>query len=286
MQSRWTRSLVKITRRVQNGTLLVRVRYYVSSAINLLRQAFDLVVSRPLETVAVISPALLLMGGVGLITASMTPELLVLDPIRPDFKTIGSINLALALLASFALSYALMAILWHRHTLKETSSPLPMSPKVIFGYLWRVVALALIQLLAGLTLVLPLIAAGQGDATSSTGPAMSSMLLTSFLTQFLLVWLSLRLSLILPAAALGRPISIAHSWRSTRAISRSLWGVAAVLALINTTLSASVALVAPNQPGQLLAIELPIYILEGLLIFSVLTTLYAQQIQKVDINAT
>ncbi|KEJ89650.1 hypothetical protein [Sulfitobacter donghicola] len=251
----------------------------MNSTLNLLRHAFGLVTTHPAKTVKVIAPAILMMGGVGLLTAALAPELLAINPSKPDLTSITSVNLALVLLTTFILSYALMAILWHRHTLGPTHAPRPMSAPLILGYLWRVIVLAIIQLVVGLVLVLPLIAAGQEGETAAN-PSTFSMLLTTFLTQLLLVWLSLRLSLILPAAALGRAITMRHSWQRTQSVSRMLWGVAAALAFINTTFAALIALVSPSTPEHMLALELPIYIIEGLLIFSVLTTLYARQIQQ------
>jgi hypothetical protein len=256
----------------------------VNSALNLLRHALGLVTQRPLKTAAVVAPALVLMCGVGLSTAVLAPELLTLDPAHPDLETIKSAELSLALLIAFILSYAMMAILWHRYTLKDSHLPLPMCTQLVFGYLWRVFAIALIQLVAGVALVMPLVALGNIGSGAATNPAMVSMLLTTFVTQLLLMWLSLRLSLILPAAALGRPISLHQSWTATGPISRSLWGVAAALALINTALSALIALFGLTRPSHALALELPIYIIEGLLIFSVLTTLYSRQIQNKEIG--
>lgn len=253
----------------------------MNSALNLLSHALGLVTHRPFKTLAVVAPALVVMCGVGLTTAAFAPELLTLDPANPDLETIKSAELALVLLTTFILSYALMAVLWHRHTLKESHKPLPMSIPLVFGYLWRVFALALIQLAAGIALVIPLIALGKTDAA---GPALTSMMLTTFVTQLLLMWLSLRLSLILPAAAVGRPISISQSWTATEPLSRSLWGVAAALAFINTTLSALIMSFGLTRASHALALELPIYVIEGLLIFSVLTTLYARQIHNNDVT--
>lgn len=252
----------------------------MNSAMNLLRHALGLVTHQPLKTLAVVAPAIVVMCGVGLTTAALAPELLTLDPANPDLETVKSVKLALILLTTFILSYALMAILWHRHTLSESHAPLPMSIPLVFGYLWRVLALALIQLLAGVALVIPLLALGKSGSGEADGPAMISILLTTFVTQLMLMWLSLRLSLILPAAALGRPIAMSQSWKATAPLARSLWGVAAVLALINTTLSALIPFLGLTRPSHALAVELPIYIIEGLLIFSVLTTLYARQIQN------
>lgn len=252
----------------------------MNTALSLLRHAFGLVVEQPLVTLKAVAPALVLMGGVGVITAVTAPELLVLDPARPDLESIQSAKLAVVLLLVFVLSYALMAILWHRHTLSSARKPQPYTAGLIGGYLWRVLALALIQMVAGLALVAPLVIASNTGAAGPSAPSLLSMLLTTFVTQLLLLWLSLRLSLILPAAALGRPISMLLSWRYTLPLSRPLWGVAAVLALINTGLAALTAHLDMSQPAFALALELPIYVIEGLMVFSVLTTLYSRQVQR------
>ncbi len=268
--------LVKRDDNVQKDSVLATNGILVSSALHLLRHALELVTQQPFKTMAVLRPALVMMLAVGLSTAIFAPELLMLDPAKPNLETIKSMELTLLLLATFILSYALMAVLWHRHTLKESHNPRPISTQLVFGYLWRVLALALIQLIAGIVLVTPLITLGK---TSAAGPALISMMLTTFVTQLLLMWLSLRLSLILPAAAVGRPISIMASWRATEPLSRSLWGVASALALVNAMLSTLLMSFEWAHASHALALELPIYIIEGLMIFSVLTTLYARQIQ-------
>ena len=70
-----------------------------------------------------------------------------------------------------------------------------------------------------------------------------------------------------------------HSWNYTRSLAEPLWGVAAVLALFNTVLTAAISHLNLKTPIFLLVFELPVYILEGLLIFSILTTIYARQIK-------
>lgn len=252
----------------------------VNTAASLLRHALGLLTDEPLKTVAVVAPALVLMGGVGVITAASAPELLALDHVQPDLENITSVRLALVLLTTFVLSYALMAILWHRHTLRDNRTPRPLSAGLIFGYLWRVLALAAVQLAAGVVLVIPLLVARESGANPGGAPTLPSMMLTTFITQLLLIWLSLRLSLILPAAALGRPITMAKSWRCTQTLTRPLWGVAAALAVLNTALSSLTTLLDLTRPVHALVLELPLFILEGLMIFSVLTTLYAYLVQK------
>ena len=250
----------------------------MNTALKLLHHAIGLLTRRPFETARVVAPAVVLMGGVGVITALVAPEMLLVNMSNPVIERASISLLPVILLTAFVLSYALMAILWHRHTLSAGLAPEPMTARLLCGYVWCVVILALIQLGVSLILVTPLLLAEQSGGGNA--PSTYSILLTTLVTQLVLLWLSLRLSLILPAAALGRPISLGHSWKRTLGLSRPLWGVAALLALINTALAALVALFGPLSPGHALALELPVYVIEGLLIFSVLTTLYAQLIQK------
>jgi len=256
----------------------------VNTALALLRHAFGLVTREPLKTFSVVAPALALMIGVGVITATAAPELIGLDPANLELKNIKSAKLAIILLCTFILSYALMAILWHRHTLRSEQTPEPVTLGLLFSYIWRVIALSLIQMAAGLVIVIPLIIANNTDIGTTDSPAMHSMLITSFITQSVMLWLSLRLSLILPAAALGRPISMKHSWYFTRDLRRALWGVAAILTLINAGLTGLSTLLDLSQPLVALMLELPIYVIEGLIIFSVLTTLYAKQVQQREMD--
>ena len=250
------------------------------SAFQLLRHAINLLTRRPWQTIKVVAPGLILMLGVTGLTVMLAPDLLTPSATNPQITEWSGGIMQVTLIAAFVLSYALMAVLWHRYTLSGDRAPRPMGPLLMLRYLWRVGLLTLIQLAASLVLVLPLTLSAQASAPDIDGPAMPSILLTTFITQLVLVWLSLRLSLILPAAALGRPITLLKSWQLTTRMTRALWGVATVLALINTVLTAVINLMAPPTPERMLAIELPIYVAEGLLIFSVLTALYAHLIQK------
>lgn len=247
------------------------------TAPTLLKYAFHLLTRSPLKTLEVVTPALVLMGAVGVVAAITAPELLANGPLLGDIDSFRD-GLRIACIGlAFLFSYALMAILWHRHTLSDTRTPRRMSISLLVGYLWRVFALSLIQLAASLAMVVPLVVFSRTPEGADATPALASMMLSTFITQLVLLWLSLRLSLILPAAALGKPIRMAQSWRYTVSIARPLWGVAAVLALSNTLLTGLVTIIDFASPGYRLAIELPVSVLEGLLIFSVLTALYSVQ---------
>ncbi len=245
----------------------------------LLMQATRLLTQDPVKTLVVVGPAALVMVAVCAMTMMLAPELLSVgaNVVAPADLPLNGITALLVM--TFIFSYALMAILWHRHTLGDTHTSQPMSVPLVLGYLWRVLILALIQLFISLVFVVPLILSNQNGGSTADAPSLISILITTFLSQLFLVWLSLRLSLILPAAAIGRPMRMTHSWNYTRPLAGPLWGVAAVLALFNTALTAAITHLGLKTPIFLLMFELPVYILEGLLIFSILTTIYARQIK-------
>lgn len=251
------------------------------TALSLLRHAIGLLTRQPLKTVTVIGPALVLMIGLSLMIALTAPD--ILNTANTD--DINTVPSNWILLAALTFSYSLMAILWHRHTLSTLQAPMPLTVSLVLSYLWRVVMLTAVQLAVSLVMVIPLILSSQNGGPDSTGPALISVILTSFMTHLVLVWLSLRLSLILPAAAIGSPIGMLDSWRYTFTLARPLWGIAALLAVFNTVLMGLVIRYDLTQPHHTLIIELPVYVFEGMLIFSILTTLYARQVHNERLNA-
>jgi hypothetical protein len=249
------------------------------TAIKLLRRAIGLLTHKPIKTLAVVGPALVLIVAVSILIAMVTPELLLIGSPGVDMGRLPFGLEALVMLFAFVLSYSLMAIMWHRYSLGHDNHPKHLSPTLFLGYLWRVGILALIQITVSLAVIVPLVLASH-NAGGGVRPAIPSILIATFVSQLLLIWLSLRLSLILPAAAIGRPIKMKDSWDCTTPIAHPLWGVAAALALLNTIIRALVAFLGLQSPVYIVALELPIYILKGLLVLSILTTLYTSQIQK------
>lgn len=255
------------------------------TARSLLQTAVKLLTRSPRTTLSVVAPALVLMCIISFTTALVAPGLLQRDSKTPDIQTLAGSILPLGLVIGFILSYALMAILWHRHTLQDNKSDKALGLRVVAGYLWRVLALALIQLLASLTMVMPLMILTQTGDSSARPPSVASMMLTSLISQTVILWLLLRLSLILPAAALGTPMPMAESWKHTSQIARALWGVAATLAVISTACTAMTAMLDVSAATRAMVFELPISVIEGLLIFSVLTALYAHLVLKKRLGA-
>jgi hypothetical protein len=99
------------------------------------------------------------------------------------------------------------------------------------------------------------------------------------LAGILFVWVALRLSVVLPAAALGNGMRIGESWAATAPVSNALWGVAVLLALLNVVISLITVAVLPDGLAIAMIVQTVIYIVEGLVFISVLTTLYGHLVE-------
>lgn len=253
----------------------------MGSAIAILMQALRSLLQSPATTLRVILPALVLLGGVGVLMLTVAPDLLRFGFVQdgaPFWPQGGSGLIWAGLIILAVCGYALMAILWHRHGLSEGDVGWP-PVRIVFGYLWRVLLISLIQVLISIVLVIPLLISIASATPDAGQPSLPAMLLTTFMTGLLLIWLSLRLSLVLPAAALGQRMGFGESWSITAPLVRPLWGVATLLAALNTLLSGLLGLIGSTTPALTLLVEAPVYVAQGLLIFSVLTTLYAFLVQ-------
>ena len=161
--------------------------------------------------------------------------------------------------------------------LSATVSPLalereaPLLPGIggTAGYVWRVSIVALIQMLAAL----PIVAFAGAIAV-----AVSTML-AGLLAGILFFWIALRISLILPAAAMGQKMKIAESWSATAPISGALWGLAAMLGLLSAVVALVVGNLAAPGSGASIWLQTASYLVEGLISISILTTLYGHLVE-------
>lgn len=232
---------------------------------------------KPGASLKAVSPALVLLALVGVLTLWQAPYLLTLT--APETGQLiwppeASLPAALSISVLYVLGYAGLAILWHRHTLRPTR-PQPITAGLVLSYLWRVLVLGAFQLAFGIMLVVPLLLSAVFVEQSGPEPSSIAKLAAYILTGLLLIWVSLRLSLVLPAAALGQPMTFAESWKQTQRIASPLWGVAFVLTVINTLISGFTNMVGVETATTVLAVQFPLYLLQGLLIFSILTALYS-----------
>lgn len=241
-------------------------------------------------TFRVILPALLMVLG-------STVAALVLLPDTVEAIVLGTPDAVLALTTSGVLGlllvgligivgYTLMAVLWHRHVLlsgADREAALRPGAGIVLRYMGRAVIVALWQFLAGIpiVLVMGLVAATLGAAGNPTG---AGALLVGFLGGIAFVWIALRISLCLPAAAVGERMSVAHSWKVTAPVNTAVLGAAALLSLLNFVLSLVVGLLLPGDGLVPALLQTCVFLVEGIIFVSVLTTLYGHLVEGRPLN--
>ncbi|KIN61511.1 Membrane protein [Sulfitobacter noctilucae] len=233
-------------------------------------------------TLRVLMPAILMVMGCGLAMSVLAPDTLAaLRASEPEtmmpsassllyFSIIGLVGL---------LAYALMAVLWHRHVLlngAEDTEVLRPAPSVYLGYIWRAIVVGMVQILAVLPLTLAI--ALLGGAVVSAGAGGLPVSVIGVLGSVIFIWIALRFSVVLPAAAIGERMAVLESWQITRAVSAELWGVAAMITGINT-LFYTLSLILPEAGVLPMLAQTVILIIEGLMFISVLTTLYGHLVE-------
>lgn len=229
----------------------------------------------PAVTLRVLMPGLLLIFASTVGIAYFIPDQMWSPTLTPDqvemIDPSAAGGIVLAALAGLA-GYVLTAIFWHRHVLlmgdaRETS--LFPGIGVTMGYVWRVIIVGFVQVLAAL----PILAVAGAVATAL------STVVAGILASIVLFWIILRISLILPAAAMGQKMKVADSWNATAPLANDLWGLAAMLGLLTAVVGLVIgALTAPGT-GVSIWLQTASYVVEGLISISILTTLYGHLIE-------
>jgi hypothetical protein len=131
---------------------------------------------------------------------------------------------------AFVLSIAMasMAVSWHRHILNNTR-PRIVLDHAAWHYWWNGVAIVLMTLIVMIPILVPVSAVG--NAIGSTGTL--SKYLGIVASSVVLSLISYRLSLKLPAQAIGRkPYGFKQSWRDTKGESLQFVIIGAVVACV------------------------------------------------------
>ncbi len=257
----------------------------MQNAMAIIAHALRMLVVDPATTFRVVLPALVMVMGSAIASAALVP-----DALRPfyvktapeDLPGLSSALILLLLGLVGLIGYALMAILWHRHVLlngPERDNALKPGKGIVMGYLWRGIIVGLVQFMVVVPIAIVMAAAGGASLAGGTPPNLVVFALIGFLAGVVFIWVALRISVVLPAAALGTAMPVGASWQATQPASQSLWGVAAILAGLNAAVSLASTLVMPEAPGARLVLESMIYVIEGLIFISVLTTLYGHLIE-------
>ncbi|MFD2738514.1 hypothetical protein ACFSUD_02930 [Sulfitobacter aestuarii] len=236
--------------------------------------ALRMLVHEPATTLRVLQPALVLLGGASIAAATVAPDFLALSAQDPEslvLPTPGKMLTGLLLAVLALLGYALVAILWHRHVLLDGPEQLRPDGGIVLSYIWRAILVGLVQMAISIPVIFLISAFGASGMPVS---------LLGILAAVFFVWVALRLSVILPAAALGETMTIRQSWETTAPSALPLLWLALWLLVINSLISAGIALlVTPATPFGI-ALGTLAYLVEGLIFISVLTTLYGHLVQR------
>lgn len=255
----------------------------MNTALAILAHALRMLIFETTTTLRVILPALIVVMGCSLAIALFAPDMITLMQTSPDTPVPPAPQTALGFLVFGAIGlmgYALMAILWHRHVLlngAERPEHLHPDSRIFFGYIWRAILVGFAQMLAAIPVtVLIGVAGGVAILNNPTGPLAT---LLSLIGGIIFVWIAMRLSLVLPSAAIGRPMRMRESWNITKPATSALWGVALLLSGLNMCVYTLTALLLPDIGTFSMLIHTLVYILEGLVFVSVLTTLYGYLVE-------
>ncbi|MGC1494249.1 MAG: hypothetical protein WA790_00460 [Sulfitobacter sp.] len=257
----------------------------MNDAMAILAHALRMLVHEPGTTFRVITPALLLVLGSAIAAVVFASDAIVALQAASETMVLppaSSILLLFGLGLAGLFGYALMAILWHRHVLLNgdaRDSDLRPNSGVILGYIWRAIILGFVQFLVAIPIGMAIAILGGIGAAFSGGVNVILFTIVGVAAGVVFIWVALRLSVVLPAASLGNIMRIGESWQVTAPAANALWGVAVLLAVINTILTFISTAIMPGDLGFSLVFQTVIYIIEGLVFVSVLTTLYGHLVE-------
>jgi len=192
---------------------------------------------------------------------------------------------------------ALVAIAWHRFVLRSESVgqayAAAQSGKV-WRYIGRSILIGLILVPVGMAVILvyalvigPMIGLPFGTVSGETfvpGPGITPAMIIAML---LVIWLSLRLSVILPGIAMETPIKISESWAMTRRMNGQIVQFVALLAVLTGLGMYIEYMLQPAQTYSFAAgvIGAIVYWFTAMLGVSALTTLYGHLVEGRPLNA-
>ncbi|WP_299081155.1 hypothetical protein [uncultured Ruegeria sp.] len=167
---------------------------------------------------------------------------------------------------------------WHRYVLLEEYPP-SIVPDFNLGrignYLWKSVVLSLVLAL----ILIPLVMISAGLIGAMPLGALFTFALSAFLGGYLM----LRFALVLPAAALEKPMRLGESWSATGGFASAIFLVLMCLVALQVLLDASLFLLV-DMPGVAAIWEIATSLFVALLHVSILTTMYGVFIEKRELT--
>lgn len=252
----------------------------MQASLAIIAHALRMLIFEVGTTLRVLSPALFLVLGSTLIAMFFAQDALVAVQSTPEDLVIpggSSIFVLFVMGLAGVAGYALMAILWHRHVLlsgMERSAIMRPSLRIFFTYLGKALLVGVLQLLIGIPITL-----GMGALAAIGGGSALLLSLLGLLGGVIFAWVALRISLVLPAAAVDTRMTIPDSFEATRSVASTLWGVAALMVGLNILSSVLSGFVISEPTAFAFLIQTLFFLAEGLVFISVLTTLFGHLVE-------
>ena len=187
--------------------------------------------------------------------------------------------LVLAGIVVSAITYCWAAVGWHRFVLLEEYGN-GLVPRwhggFVLSYIGRAILLGIVVFLIAFVSSLVL-----GGLLFALPGVVSLLVVTGWVLG--MSWVITRLGLILPAAALGEPMSIGESWRATAPVATDLLVPLFIIALAMSVLGGLVNLMFQGSALGFIPQGL-LYWIQILLNLSLMTTLYGTQVQGRTLN--
>jgi hypothetical protein len=162
--------------------------------------------------------------------------------------------------------------------LEEYPGLLPtLSDRPILRYVLATLILIVVLLVVAsipLTIVVGLVLLGDPQS-----PSIGAILIVELVTGAVLYWLSMRLALILPATAVGRPMTLGESWRYTARASGAIFVAIVILSALSIGAGFVLDLL---LPGGLVRTVFDVVVtwISLMVGVSVMTTLYGHLVER------
>ena len=207
--------------------------------------------------------------------AVIAVQMLLVGAVQPAQLQLDATNVAADVVLQIltAIASLWVAVAWHRYVLLA-ERPEGVLPRLhvwqMFHYFLRGIALTLIMWLPVMIILLV------GVSADAFGPGLGIL---AAVLMLVMAWVGARLSVILPAAAVGQPLALRAAWAATRPFAVGLIGVMILLVLIFMAmawLSLTIMLAVPLAGAIAMGVA---QWLATLLLLSVMTTLYGVYVE-------
>jgi hypothetical protein len=264
----------------------------MQKALAIISHAIRMLIFETGTTFRVVLPGFALVVAASIAAYVLAPSMMQELAVRGEIDHMiqgGDVLALFLMMIGSIVGYSLMAIFWHRHVLLPRGDDQPSARAVgvtlVLYYIWKAIQVGMVEILAaipaGIVLAILIAALGLGDPGVAPFATMSVL---TFVIGIYVIWIGLRISLILPAAALGTRFGIAESWRATAPLQGALWLVALAMVAISSLLPQLTALLSGGSVLAAGLIGTLFYLVQALIFVSILTTLYGHLAENRPLN--